>query len=121
MTRETASRQLWSSLSTWLRKPQMVVNGSNRRLGLDLVFVEDSQEAGLGQDLGEGSPWLRAKRARTASRFVMESLRLSGRDTGTEIGRARSAAASGHHSLFFAGQQLKETFKPVPFVPTTAA
>ena len=29
--RETVSRQLWSSLSTWLRKPQIVVTGSNTR------------------------------------------------------------------------------------------
>jgi hypothetical protein len=27
---------------------------------------------------------------------------------GTEIGGALSAAAGGHHSLFFAGQRLKE-------------
>ena len=35
---------------------------------------------------------------------------------GTEIGGARSAAASGHHSLFFARQPLKKTFKLAPFV-----
>src|SRR5262249_27135550 len=40
---------------------------------------------------------------------------------GPEIGGALSAAASGHHSLFFAGQPLKEMFKLAPFVVRTAA
>src|SRR5262249_7267597 len=40
---------------------------------------------------------------------------------GPEIGGALSAAASGHHSLFFAGQPLKEMFKLAPFVPSTCA
>ena len=31
MIRDTASRQLWSSLRTWERKPQMVVTGLNTR------------------------------------------------------------------------------------------
>ena len=43
MIRATASRQLWSSLSTWERKPQMVT-----------VFAEDAEDAGLGQDISEG-------------------------------------------------------------------
>jgi hypothetical protein len=32
------------------------------------------------------------------------------------MGGALSAAAGGHHSLFFAGQPLKEMFKRAPFV-----
>jgi hypothetical protein len=40
---------------------------------------------------------------------------------GTEIGGALSAAAGGHHSLFFAGQPLKEMFKLAPFVRPTSA
>jgi len=40
---------------------------------------------------------------------------------GIEIGGALSAAAGGHHSLFFAGQPLKEMFKLAPFVTSTYA
>ena len=40
---------------------------------------------------------------------------------GSEIGGALSAAADGHHSLFFAGQPLKEIFKLAPFVVKTDA
>jgi hypothetical protein len=40
---------------------------------------------------------------------------------GIEMGGALSAAASGHHSLFFARQPLKETFKLAPFVDGTGA
>ena len=40
---------------------------------------------------------------------------------GIEIGGALSAAAGGHHSLFFAGQPLKEMFKLAPFVIHTPA
>ena len=40
---------------------------------------------------------------------------------GIEIGGALSAAAGGHHSLFFAGQPLKEMFKLAPFVEKTEA
>ena len=40
---------------------------------------------------------------------------------GIEIGGALSAAAGGHHSLFFAGQPLKEMFKLAPFVGRTNA
>jgi hypothetical protein len=37
------------------------------------------------------------------------------------MGGALSAAAGGHHSLFFAGQPLKEMFKLAPFVDVTEA
>ena len=40
---------------------------------------------------------------------------------GIEIGGALSAAAVRHHSLFFAGQPLKEMFKLAPFVEGTGA
>ena len=39
---------------------------------LDAMFVENVPDAGLGQDVREREPLIRAKRARTASRLVME-------------------------------------------------
>src|SRR5207302_9960463 len=83
---------------------------------LDLVFVEDFQDAGLGQDLGERQPSAarEASANRLQTRHGLSSAPRVG-VIGTEIG-ALSAAASEHHSLFFAGQLLKETFKLAPFV-----
>jgi len=40
---------------------------------------------------------------------------------GIEIGGALSAAVGRHHSLFFAGQPLKELFKLAPFVGAAEA
>jgi hypothetical protein len=76
---------------------------------LDFVFVEDFQDAGLSQDLGEGQPLAAGEagadhvQTRHGSPWAPPVGVM-----GTEIG-ALSAAASGHHSLFFAGQLLKET------------
>src|SRR5262249_33797625 len=72
MIRETASRQLWSALRTWLRKPQRVVTGLNSRSRYwTPCWLRASRRLGSLKDSAKGSPWSRAKRARTSSRVVM--------------------------------------------------
>jgi hypothetical protein len=52
----------------------------------------------------KGSPWLRAKRARTASRLVMGKPFVSGLAiTRLVAGPAWRAAATSRHRVFFAG------------------
>ena len=79
MMRETASRQLWSSLSTWQRKPQMVVTGLNSRSRyLTPCSSRASRMLASVRTSANGSPWLRAKRARNRSKLVMDRLRHLG-------------------------------------------
>src|SRR5262249_22434285 len=72
MTRATVSRQLWSSLRTWRRKPQVVVPGRNRR---SRYWTPCSWRASRMlrslKESAKGNPWSRAKRARTSWRVVM--------------------------------------------------
>src|SRR4051794_16429946 len=74
MIRATASRQLWSSLRTWERKPQVVVTGLKTR---SRYRTPCSSRASWMRDSvrtsAEGSPSLRAKRARSWSMRVMGS------------------------------------------------
>src|SRR5262249_42433921 len=116
MTRETASRQPWSSLRTWLRKPQMVVAGPNTRSRYSTpCSVRTSMMLASVKTSANGSPSLRAKRARTASRLGIESpSAFRGGVLGTELVALLSAAVR-RHSLFFAGAAAAETLKLVPF------
>src|SRR5438128_7613946 len=97
--RETASRQLWSSLRAWLRKPQMVVIGLN---SLSRKRTPCSSRAarilGRLREAAKGRPWSRAKRARTSSRVVIEWPRVA---WGTPGGRV--AAAAGDAVMFRCG------------------
>src|SRR5262249_24660652 len=72
MIRDTASRQLWSSLRTWLRKPQMVVTGLNSRSRyLTPCSLRASRMLAWVKESANGSPWSRANRARTSCRFII--------------------------------------------------
>src|SRR5262249_54765639 len=53
-----------------------------------------------------GSPWSRAKRARTASSLVIEWPSASGIKV---VSAALSSAATGRHNLFFAGSAAQRT------------
>src|SRR5947209_15699109 len=78
MTRATASRQLWSSLRTWLRKPQMVVTGLNSlSRNWTPCWLRASRMLDSVKESAKGSPWSRAKRARTSSRVVMRESQRS--------------------------------------------
>src|SRR5262249_21187080 len=72
----TVSRQLWSSLRTWLRKPQRVVTGLNSRSRyLTPCSLRASRMLISLKESAKGSPWSRAKRARTSSRVVRGGLK----------------------------------------------
>ena len=63
MILDTASRQLWSSLRTWLRKPQMVVTGlKTRSRYLMPCSLRASRMLSSLKESAKGSPWPRAKR-----------------------------------------------------------
>src|SRR5262245_26801456 len=115
MTRATASRQLWSSLRTWERKPQRVVAGPNTRSRYSTPCSSStSRMLAWVKTSANGRPWSRAKRARTASREVMGDLKClrcerggpgkRGGGTGPDKGSTRGnrlpaslyAVGSGH-------------------------
>src|SRR5262249_39857389 len=88
MILETVSRQLGSSLRTWLRKPQMVVTGLNSRSRSWTPYSwRASRMLGSLRESAKGSPWSRAKRARTSSRVVMGVSNVWG-GRGAESGSA---------------------------------
>src|SRR5262249_56723696 len=79
MIRETASRQLWSALRAWLRKPQRVLTGLNSlsRNGTPCSSRASRMLSSL-KESAKGSPWSRAKRARTSSRVVIGGAQMAG-------------------------------------------
>src|SRR5262249_28825418 len=87
-TRATVSRQLWSSLRTWLRKPQMVVTGLNRRSRYwTPCSLRASRTLRSLKESAKGSPWSRAKRARTSCKVVM----VGSQRSWAEVARAQKA------------------------------
>src|SRR5262245_15081405 len=78
MIRVTASRQEWSSLRTWERKPQRVVTGLKTRSRY--VTPCSSRASWIRASVrtsANARPSLRAKRARSRSRLVLVSARAS--------------------------------------------
>src|SRR5947207_9318 len=72
MILDTVSRQLWSSLRTWLRKPQIVVPGLNSLAGeVTPGWWRAWRMLSSLKESAKGSPWWRVKRARTCSKVVM--------------------------------------------------
>jgi hypothetical protein len=62
MTLDAVSRQLRSSLRTWLRKPQMVVTGLNRRSRyLTPYWWRASRMLDSVKGSAKGRPWPHAK------------------------------------------------------------
>src|SRR5262245_796116 len=141
MILETVSRQLWSSLKTWLRKPQMVVTGLNRRSRYRTpCSSRASRMLRWVKESAKGSPWSRAKRARTSSRLVMGGLKRLWCEWGGPRKRrggpsrakgARAAIASHLHCTrrelathfvrnFIRGQPLRLCLQHSSITPTHA-
>jgi hypothetical protein len=106
MGRVTASRQLWSSLRTWERKPQ---DGRDRAKDpvavLDAVFVEGVVDTGRGQDIGERE----AVVTREASAELLQACPgvgsgVSGRADRDELGRVELASV---HTLYYDAEWTK--------------
>src|SRR3974377_1167258 len=89
MILDTASRQLWSSLRTWERKPQMVVTGPNTLSRyLKSCTLRASRMLVSLKESAKGSPWSRAKRARTSFKVVIGESQKS----RVEVERTREAS-----------------------------
>src|SRR5262249_23150599 len=87
-TRTTVSRQLWSSLRTWLRKPQIVVTGLNRRSRYwTPCSLRASRILRSLQESAKSKPWSRAKRARTSCKVVM----VGSQRSWAEVARTQKA------------------------------
>ena len=103
MIRDTASRQLWSSLSTWERKPQMVVTGLNTRSRyLTPCSLRTSRMLASVKTSANGRPSLRE-----AARHLIQARHeigfgVSGRDVDVGPVAVSPAAATRRHSLLFA-------------------
>ena len=140
MILDTASRQLWSSLRTWLRKPQMVVTGLNTRSRyLMPCSLRASRMLVSLKESAKGSPWSRAKRARTSFRVVMANHKClewkwrgpRNRRRGVQSGErlTRAGIASYFHYTWqnsarlppatSPGCQPSRALKLVPFVGST--
>src|SRR5262249_2764191 len=93
MIRDTVSRQLWSALRAWLRKPQMVVTGLNSLSRyVTACSLRASRMLRSLKESAKGSPWSRAKRARTSCKVVMGALKYSG---GSSADPGNAAAGPG--------------------------
>src|SRR5260370_24548681 len=98
MILDTASRQLWSPPSTWLRKPQIVVTGLNTRSRyLIPCSLRAARMLRSLKESANGRPWSRAKRARTSFRVVIGDLRCL-ESKWSDPRKRRGGAESGERS-----------------------
>src|SRR4051812_31130041 len=115
MTRDTVSRQLWSSLRTWLRKPQMVVAGPNTRSRyLTWCSLSTPKMLASVRTPANGSPWFCANRARTVSKLVIEYPSVFRVGIG-DVGWGALVVPTKRPRLFFAGRSPKEIDRGLGF------
>src|SRR5262249_27492292 len=112
MMRDTLSRQLWSSLRTWPRKPHKVVLGLNRRSRYWTPCWSRASRIWRSVNASaKGSPCSRAKRARTSCKVVMEKPKRSG---STRSDGSVAAVPAGKREKTRNSRTLAQRYKRQP-------